>query len=516
MTQNLGNHDLSGHTAVPDTWDIAADIVIVGCGMAGTGAALSAMESGCSVVVLEKADEHHAGGDSRTNGGGIFRSLEDPTELVKNSLGQMSMQRARDIAREGKVLTQLLLENGAAFEGEDYMPEMTVPGEEEEIWKSGNSPCEVVKEGGMGVYWALKAARSKAGVPVHYETPARKLILNHKNGQVSGVLAEQRNKAIRVKANKAVILASGGYAGNPQLVNDFHIPGVDHGTMGSPYNTGDGLMMGQEVGVALSRLGKGLEFAEVLFKTASQEMGTGIATLSAVAHDSRILINREGVRFMNEHLNLHHYRGLIPFLDYSSNPFGTWRERTYPNLPMFMVFDQACVDAGPLGFRNIPYGWSAAAEVHNWSIDNRPEIERGWILKADSLQELAAQLRYRDLDGQEVTVSVEALTRTVGAYNAQCASGLDDEFGRSAETMKPITEGPYYAAEMITGIIYTIGGLSSNEFGQAVNYHNQAIPRLYVAGDIGQGVQMQPLGLAGCFACGRLAADQAVNLQSVD
>ena len=68
---------------------------------------------------------------------------------------------------------------------------------------------------------------------------------------------------------------------------------------------------------------------------------------------------------------------------------------------------------------------------------------------------------------RNVTVSVEALTRTVGAYNAQCASGLDDEFGRSAETMKPITEGPYYAAEMVTGIIYTIGGLSSNEFGQA-------------------------------------------------
>ena len=155
MTQNHSNQDLSGITAVPDTWDIEADIVIVGCGMAGTGAALSAMESGCSVVVLEKADEHHAGGDSRTNGGGIFRSLEDPTELVKNSLGQMSMQRARDIAREGKLLTQLLLENGAAFEGEDYMPEMTVPGEEEEIWKSGNSLCEVVKGGGMGVYRAL-------------------------------------------------------------------------------------------------------------------------------------------------------------------------------------------------------------------------------------------------------------------------------------------------------------------------------------------------------------------------
>ncbi len=101
--------------------------------------------SGSSIVVPEKAGEAHSGGDSRTNGGGIFRSLEDPFELVKNSLDQMSMQRTTHIVREGTLLTRLLLDNGAEFEDDDFMPESSAPGDEVEMWQGGNSPCQVVK-----------------------------------------------------------------------------------------------------------------------------------------------------------------------------------------------------------------------------------------------------------------------------------------------------------------------------------------------------------------------------------
>ena len=511
MTHKENTEGRHSPARIPNQWDMEADIVIVGCGVAGTGAALAAIESGSSVLVLDKAGEQHAGGDTRSSGGGIFRSLEDPTELVENSFGQMSLERATNIIREGKRLTQLLLDNGAEFLGDDYVPEMAAP-EETEIFESGNAPVNMVVGGGTGVYRALKNANDKAGVPIQYETPAKKLIVDPQTAEVIGVVAEQQGKRVSIKANKAVILASGGYAGNADLVNQFHLAGVEHGTQGSPYSTGDGLIMGQEAGVALSGLNMGLELGEVLFKVASKEAGTGLPTLQAVAHDSRIFVNRAGERFMDEQMSLHHIRGLVPFLDFDTNPFVTWRDRTFPNLPMFMITDQACLDSGPLGLRDIPYGWSAASGIHNWSADNKTEIEKGWIVKADTLEELAGQLSYQDADGSQVSVSAEALKQTVETYNAQCAAGEGDHFGRLAEGMKPISNGPFYGAEMMTGIIYTIGGLTCNEHGQAVNYHSQPIPRLYIAGDISHGVRAQPLGLAGCFGCGRLAGEHAATL----
>ncbi len=72
MGQFDDNPGVVSNFIIPDSRDIEADIVIIGCGMAGTGAALKALDRGSSIVVPEKAGEAHSGGDSRTNGGGCF------------------------------------------------------------------------------------------------------------------------------------------------------------------------------------------------------------------------------------------------------------------------------------------------------------------------------------------------------------------------------------------------------------------------------------------------------------
>jgi hypothetical protein len=235
---------------------------------------------------------------------------------------------------------------------------------------------------------------------------------------------------------------------------------------------------------------------------ASEEIGTGVTT--AIPAPSLIFVNGQGERFMNEYENLTHSKKTLALFDFDGSFADCLSGAAhYPNKKIYEIFDQACFDAGSLGNTNTPWTWAVHLDDRKyiWSKDNKAELEKGWIIKADTVEELA----------DKIGIDAEALAASVAAYNEECASGVD-AFGRAAENLAPIGEGPYYAMELGVSFTYTIGGLMADIHGRTLNWRNEPIGRLYSAGCVGMGTYLSTVGINGSMAQGYIAAEDAVAL----
>ena len=141
-----------------------------------------------------------------------------------------------------------------------------------------------------------------------------------------------------------------------------------------------------------------------------------------------------------------------------------------------------------------------------WSEDNQAELDAGFIVKADTLDALAG----------EIGVDAANLKASVESYNAACASG-EDAFGRPADAMVAIGAGPYYAMELAVATLYSMGGLTTNDQGQTINWSNEPIPRLYSAGNVGMvGPYLEPTAINGAWGQAALAIDHIATLDDWD
>ncbi len=464
---------------LPEVWDQEADVVVVGYGAAGAMAAKAAYEDGSSVIIIEKESELTAGGASIANGGTV--SPNDADGILTSSRGRLLPETAQIIAEESQNSIDWLISEGKA-----EMNGILVTGY------------------GVGFYNAIKRGISPLGIEVIYETPAQKLIFDPVTHEVFGVQCMNKSENIvNVKANKGVILATGGYLNNPELVSSLLIPQeVGMVNLGAPSLTGDGLIMAMEIGAAATNLTwQSIEWDGFAFKKASEDMGTGIGhRLTRGCIDTRIIVNANGERFMNENRNLIHYKGNIPHLQYDGDYTG------YPgwaNLPMYVIFDSQLADSGAIGPNSRSSGWASNMKIYdNWSIDNQTEVEKGWLIKADTIEELVEKLSQSS--GNE-KIDPVTLQNTIDTYNKYCINKVDEDFGRGQDSLIPLKQGPYYAAELVPSALYTIGGLLGGQNGETLDWHGNAIPRLYHAGDIGQPAEVSIVGLSGCMGLGTIA-----------
>ena len=206
-----------------------------------------------------------------------------------------------------------------------------------------------------------------------------------------------------------------------------------------------------------------------------------------------IVVGPDGKRFTDEKFKTRH--GKVP-------AHGTWKALTTP-CPMHMIFDHTHMTAGPIYDGHPSHGWTQIVELYEWSKDNSVELEKGWIKKADTLAELAAQ----------IGMNGDTLSKTVSRWNAFTASGKDEEFGRTL-MLTGLDEGPYYAVQMSPSMLNTQGGPRRNERAQIVRPDGTPIPRLYSAGELGSiySYLYQGTGNIGeCLAFGRIAARNAVG-----
>jgi 3-oxosteroid 1-dehydrogenase len=331
-------------------------------------------------------------------------------------------------------------------------------------------------------------------VAVHVDARAVRLL--QKGQRTIGVEFETAGGPQRITATRGVVLATGGFEWDADLVRDFlrgpmqHPPGV-------PWNTGDGLRMAMRVGARLGAMREAWWVPVVVIPGQDNYGQQGVQlVLRERTLPRSILINSRGRRFTNEAANYNALGGAFHQFD----P-GTF---TYANQPAWLIFDQGWVDS--YGGFGLPAGGPM------------PD----WITSAPDLAKL----------GAAIGVPPAELDATVHRWNALVATGVDEDFGRGrsaydgwsgdrrfypspAATIGPLDTAPYYAVEIVSSCLGTKGGPRTTIDGQVLDVDGEPMPGLYAAGNVmaaptgmiygGAGGTLGPALVFG-FRAGRAAA----------
>jgi 3-oxosteroid 1-dehydrogenase len=277
-------------------------------------------------------------------------------------------------------------------------------------------------------------------------------------GQVTGV--RMADNAL-LSARKGVVLATGGYEWNKDLMRDFDlIPGLQ--PLSPPSSTGDGLIMGAEIGAAIRRVQNNLSVMlgyHLVPDEPSRELIQCAAGISEMCSPHTIVVNKAGERFADES----YFQSVVPEL----RKFETLKH-DYANLPCFLIFDQQF--AANYSLAHLPVGAVPAS-----------------VARADTILELAGKLGI-DADGLE---------RTVVRFNSFAATGIDEDFrrgalpwrladrspeGRRNASLGTLQRPPFYAIELHPSLGSTSAGLLTNAHAQVLHQRRYPIPGLYASG----------------------------------
>jgi len=503
---------------LPAQWDFEADVVVVGYGGAGVCAAVVAHDAGAQVLILEKAP--FAGGNTGCSRGGLRIPTEVPGAIKFYrglTQGTVDEESLCALAEAIVALPQRLEEWGAELESFPLASEFpALPGSEcfnqcISLARTAQQKAEQEKAGrayathGDQLFRFLENLVKQRAIKAMFETPAIELIQDPLTKEILGVRAQHKGAEIPicVKARRGVVLACGGFQANQEMLVNYlsfltQLPVYPYGT---PYNTGDGIAMAAEVGAKLWHM-SGCELGTFAPKAPSEKFGVGFRLEKHMPSGSQaIYVNKYGKRFMNESVLLSHRKDLfeVQYFDHD--------RAEYPNVPFYLVFDETFRKRRPIV--GVHMGWWYVHGLHKWSDDNSAEIEQGWIVKADTIKELAAK----------IGVDPAALQATVSNYNGYCATGKDPEFGRFKDWLVPLKTPPYYATELCEPIINTQGGPKHNGQAQVLDKNDQPIPRLYAAGELGSfffPLYESASNIPEALAFGRIAGAHAAALTPWD
>jgi succinate dehydrogenase/fumarate reductase flavoprotein subunit len=464
-------------------WDYETDVAIIGYGGAGAVAAITSHDAGARVLVLEKAPIE-GGGSTRMSGGqSAYIDAKDAAGaaeyLYTGSFGatpkDVCLAWAEEIAKNDDWLTEMGIKwmdmkppSGSGsrpsgkvadfpnFPGADALKSLMING------------------GGPAFFKAINEHIKKRGIEIMFDAPATDLIQDSSTKEILGVKARNKGKNITIKARKAVILCTGGFDFDEEMVKNFLRP-IPVKFTGWRYNTGDGVRMAQAIGADLWHMNALCSAGQAVVSPLSE-----IAWMYTRAQGPNFIwVNRYGRRFACESPSWFDHRASMGYTmwDWSDKQ----KDAGYPSIPFYLIFDEKTRLAGSIGGA---FGSMGVASIpkelggisQNWSKDNSKEIELGWIKKSGSIKELGATL------GDDIDPAL--LEESVTRWNGFCAAGKDQEFGRS-ERLGPIETPPFYGLKMYPGGFNTLGGPRRNGRAQILDTKKNPIPRLYSAGALG-------------------------------
>jgi len=303
------------------------------------------------------------------------------------------------------------------------------------------------------------------------------------------------------------VLACGGFEADHAMQRQYWqfnpvLPAV------SLANTGDGIRMAVEVGADLWHMwhfhgSYGFRHPDPAYPVGLRMKRLPDWTPGSKPPDvqmSWILLSKAGRRFMNE---------CPPYVqDTGHRPLDVFDPvtQTFPYVPAYALVDEEGRKMYPLA--KMVFN-DRAAKVYDWSNDNLKEVELGLLHKAETVAELARKMR----------VDETVLSATLDRWNAQCARGEDEDFGRSAGTMTPVKTPPFYFGEIWPVVSNTQGGPVHDTRQRIVNPYGEPIPRLFEAGELGSiwgHLYLSGGNLSECFITGRIAGREAATLSSWD
>ena len=312
---------------------------------------------------------------------------------------------------------------------------------------------------GQALAAGLRQGLLKAGVPVWLNTPMTGLLTE--NGRVTGLTATREGEPVVIRARRGVLLATGGFERNDEMRRRYQrTPVATEWTVGSPGNTGDGILAGHGAGAEL-------ELMDDAWWGPSIPLASGpVFCLAERSLPGSIFVNSAGERFVNE---------AAPYVDAVHVMYDKHTDDN-PHIPCWMITDQR--------YRN-RYVFTG--------IPPRKPLPRRWfrsgvVFKADSLAELA----------DEIGVSGDGLAKTVHKFNDFARSGKDADFGRGDSAydryygdpnckpnpnLAPLASPPYYAIKIVPGDLGTKGGLRTDEHSRVLRPDGSIIDGLYAAGN---------------------------------
>lgn len=490
-----GNMDLlkAPIEATPQDEEVTADVVVVGMGLAGVTASMSALDQGATVVAVEKAGA--AGGSSKYSGGFItgvgteqqqavgydldvdgymdyFNSCTDQSvktdETDRDAVRAMIERSAGDI--------KFLEEHGIGITGPDGF------GGDFLVWHypaTRTSAFDGDAGGADHIVAGMDYLDTQENFSIYYNTPATS-ILTDDSGAITGVLCERDDGSTLTVNAKSVVLSCGGWAASPELMErfcpDFPSEWILPYTTAAMTDTGDGITMAEALGAAVYEDGWWMDLAIGVdpggYTTYFPDTLNGL-----INYANYFVVDGEGTRVFN--VNALYGPRSIAFADAM--------ERTGK---IFSIFTAE-------GFEN-----GIAFIEENGRVDDKN------IYKADTLEELA----------EKTGMDVENFTAQVARYNEMCANGVDEDMGQT--TLIPIGEGPYYAVSVKTITMGTIGGLKTNDDNQVLSTDGTPIEGLYGAGELINGKYFNQVYVSGCaqllcsdsgIVAGAAAADYALG-----
>ncbi len=516
-----------------------ADVVVIGFGGAGACAAIEAHDAGAEVLLLEKQSEENHHPNTRMSLGAYHsphpdadrQALKEYAKAMfsgENLPGKLEGEQPEFSDELAQVWAEYAPQNAEFMRSLDpeyhAVPAGTAayphfPGAKGSRYGlalsnyTGREYAQMQprftkyapksqKEWGEAFYACLLNGIQTRGIKVHYETRAQELVVNG-NGEVIGVKALCQGETLFFKARRAVIITSGGYEYNKRMRSAFlDGPGVEGWAFyGTTANTGDGIEMALKVGAGLAKAGKIAGRIICAVPERRHGLKVGLST-GSVGKPNELVVDNYGRRFANERSITKDPSG---YIFYTQALLFDMATLSYPRIPSWMIFDETMREQGPVVRLD-----SAAYNGIEWGEDNLKAIEKGWILKADSIEELAQKIAQHP-DNQN-KMDAAQLVETVNKFNRYCAAGEDLEFQRDPDTLGPVQKPPFYAIPLYPGGPNTKGGLRANAKRQVLTWQDEPIPRLYTAGEVASAFQFVYQGggnLAECIVFGRVAGKHA-------
>ena len=472
----------SDATAEDSTVD--ADVVVVGAGGAGMTAAITAAAEGKTVVILES--QSMVGGNSVRATGGMNAGktvYQDENEFGESAGVEKTLKTAAEKYADNETITALaktVSEQWAAYQANPtgYFDSVELMELDTMIGGKGINDPELVETlcansadaidwldehgitlhnvssfGGasvkrihrpvnaegktvsVGSYMIplLQENCEKAGVKMMLDTTATE-ILTDANGAAVGVKATGASgETVTVNA-KAVVLASGGFGANLDMVVKYKPELKGFMTTNAPGIQGQGIEMAQAIGAAT------VDMDQIQIHP-TVEANTAALITEGLRGDGAILINEEGQRFIDEVGT----RDVVSAAEIAQTGSYSW-----------LVVDQAMVDAS-----SVIQGY----------------IKKGYTVTGATYEEL----------GKAMGVDAAAFAETMEKWNGYVEAKNDPDFGRTSFA-NPLNTAPYYAVKVTAGVHHTMGGLKINANTEVLNEKGEVIPGLFAAGEVTGGV----------------------------